>query len=281
MDEKVVPRDQEQGITYHKSSDTVPPENGEITLETTVPETPLPKEQSAAVQSPSAEISIDQSAAVSAAVDAAMAAWEKRQAVTSEADAAMEIKRKRGRRKAFIAAGCVIILAAIILVIILSVRAKARSNEYLSNLQSLCDDILSAAADTEDAAELIHDVWYNCIYEERDINTDKYTLKYSKEFYDDFNDALSNLFDDNDFSAKLLLIRLQRDSIDVQMKKLMDPPDEYKIVFDDVRDFYESFRDLTEFVLNPKGSLSSYTSDYNRADNELLKYYNRVKLYLN
>ena len=45
-------------------------------------------------------------------------------------------------------------------------------------------------------------MWYNAIYEERNSETDQYTMKNGK-FVDDFNDALSELFADENFSNSI------------------------------------------------------------------------------
>ena len=45
---------------------------------------------------------------------------------------------------------------------------------------------------------MIHDVWYNCIFEENDPETNEYTRP-NGYYLDDFNDALANLFSDETF----------------------------------------------------------------------------------
>ena len=55
--------------------------------------------------------------------------------------------------------------------------------------------MLNGASQAESAGGLIHDVWYNTIYDKYDSTTYKYTNGET-----DFNDSLKNLFSDKDFS---------------------------------------------------------------------------------
>lgn len=65
--------------------------------------------------------------------------------------------------------------------------------------------MLLGASEAEDAGNLIKSVWYNTIYEETDSKTDKYTHSESNgfRFNKDFNDSLSALFSDSDFTEKI------------------------------------------------------------------------------
>jgi len=63
------------------------------------------------------------------------------------------------------------------------------------------------------------------------------------------------------------------------MKDLKNPPDEYKDAYDALKDLYEVYTDLTQCAVDPSGNLSSYTSSFNTADSDFVKYYKAVKLY--
>lgn len=68
-------------------------------------------------------------------------------------------------------------------------------------------------------------MWYNAIYEERNSETDQYTMKNGK-FVDDFNDALSELFADKNFSNSISEIKTNQSEIANLMKQLKEPPNE-------------------------------------------------------
>ena len=69
--------------------------------------------------------------------------------------------------------------------------------------------MLDGAIKAENAGNLIKSVWYNTIYEKRDTETDKYTMKNCK-FVDDFKDVLSNLFADDNFVNSISEIDLKK-----------------------------------------------------------------------
>lgn len=77
-----------------------------------------------------------------------------------------------------------------------------RVEEYSDNLKLATVTMLTGASDAESSANLIKQVWYNSIYEERDDKTDKYTRP-DGYFVSDFNDALGNLYADSSFSSKI------------------------------------------------------------------------------
>ncbi len=155
---------------------------------------------------------------------------------------------------------------------------EAKSN-YLSTLSLARTSMLLGASDAETASGLIHDVWYNSIYEKRDSKTDKYTRP-NGYFVDDFNTALSNLFRDSSFITKIDSIKTNQDLVASQMKKLVNPPDEYKEAYSSIKDLYEVYSDLCNCAVNPTGNITSYTSTFNEADGSFMKYYDAVGFYI-
>ena len=99
------------------------------------------------------------------------------------------VKLKKNKHKGVIIS---IIVFALIVVSALGIgiSKKAKELEYYSNMETVSFTML------------IKNVWYNAIYEERNSETDQYTMKNGK-FVDDFNDALSELFADENFSNSI------------------------------------------------------------------------------
>ncbi len=155
--------------------------------------------------------------------------------------------------------------------------AQALSN-YSDNFDLCVSTMYLGAIQAEEAGGLIHDVWYNTIYEECDTSTDKFTRP-KGYFNDDFNDSLSNLFNDSSFQSDILDIKANQDLVASLMKDLKNPPDEYKDAYDALKDLYEVYTDLTQCAVDPSGNLTSYTSSFNTADSDFVKYYKAVKLY--
>ena len=161
-------------------------------------------------------------------------------------------------------------------------RLLMESNTYESNLRMIVLDMLMGAADAEECGNLIKKVWYNSIYETIDSETDNYTRKNygTGAFYDDFNDALGNLFSDEDFNNKIEKIKENQSSVAKQMKEMKNPPAEWEDAYQDLRDYYDNYLTFTNLVINPSGSLTTFSTNFNNADSEALNGYNKLNTYL-
>ncbi len=150
---------------------------------------------------------------------------------------------------------------------------------YSDNLELATVTMLKGAGDAEDCGNLIKNVWYNAIYKEKDDETDKYTRP-DGYFVSDFNDALGNLFVDSSFSSKIDSIDKNQDTVNSLMKKLKNPPEEYKDAYDALSDFYDAYLALTGCATDPSGSLQTYSSTFNDADTDTLNAYKAMQQYL-
>ena len=174
-----------------------------------------------------------------------------------------------------------IVVAALIVVGVFgfAVNKKAEAAKYYDNMESVSYLMLNGAADAEKAGNLIKSVWFNAIYEEKDSETDKYTIVNGR-FVDDFNDALSNLFSDTDFIKKISNIQDNQDDVTALMKQLKNPPKEYEEAYGVLKTYYENYLKMTKMVINPTGSLQSFSDDFNDIDTETVNSFEKMKLYL-
>lgn len=159
-------------------------------------------------------------------------------------------------------------------------EAEAYAANYSMKFSSAVNTMLTGASDAESIGNLIHDVWSNTIFKKSDITTDKYTKNDKGSYYDDFNDALANLFKDSNFSSKIDGIKSNMDIVAGYMKELQNPPEDQKNAYAAISDLYNSYLSLTGLATNPTGSLQSFTDAFNKADTEVLNKYNMVKQYL-
>ena len=184
------------------------------------------------------------------------------------------------------------VVIGIIAILLIALGINKQQNEknkkkYLSNLSEVTTTMFSGASEAEDAGGLIHDVWYNTIYKKRDDTTDKYTLINNEEssysyntFYSDFNNSLSNLFNDPSFQIKIAIVKENQESTQELMRKLKEVPEGYQEAYEAVNTLYDSYLELTNLVINPTGSLSSYTEKFNEADSNVVKYYKSMQVYI-
>ena len=183
------------------------------------------------------------------------------------------------RRKAKIVVPILLVLALGIGIGLYWHITKVNTEKYFS---ALFDAMRLGGLETETAGNLVHDVWFNCIWETQDSETDKYTRSHngSGAFYEDFNDALDCLYDDDDFLDDLDKIRLYKSSAELLMKELSKHPKSFDNEYNDFRDTYNSFIRFTNLVLLLDGSLSSFTDEFNELDKELANSMTALTIYL-
>lgn len=187
-------------------------------------------------------------------------------------------KQKKKKHKGVIIS---IIVVALIIVSVLgiSISLKAKEREYYSNMETVSFTMLDGAAKAENAGNQIKSVWYNAIYEKRDSETDQYTMKNGK-FVDDFNDALSCLFEDENFINSISEIETNQSEVADLMKQLKNPPKKYKEAYSVLKVYYDNYLKMTKTVISPTGSLNTFSENFNKYDNDTVDSYEKMKLYL-
>lgn len=191
-------------------------------------------------------------------------------------------RKKKKRVKIIISAVVTVVVLGIVATIgIIQYQKKAyasRLHSYAANIEKAASLMLEGAADAEECGNLVKSVWYNAIYEEWDSETDQYTRENGR-FVDDFNDALANLFASSTYKLSKSKIEKNIEEVQALMKKLLNPPTEYSAAYDKLSELYDAYSAFTGCVLNPSGSLKSYTSTFNDADSAVLKCFKAVQLY--
>ena len=110
-------------------------------------------------------------------------------------------------------------------------------------METISFTMLDGAAKAENAGNLIKSVWYNAIYEERNSETDQ--------------SEVTNL-----------------------MKQLKEPPKKYEKAYSVLKVYYDNYLKMTKIVINPTGSLNTFSEDFNTYDNNTVDSYEKMKLYL-
>lgn len=153
--------------------------------------------------------------------------------------------------------------------------------EYLENMQNVTYQVLYSAVIAENQGNLIKNVWYNAIHKQRDETTDMYTIV-NGAFVDDFNDALYNLYSDNDFIENKESIKADQKEISALMEKLTKPPEQYKEAYSVLKDYYKAYLKFTETVLYTSGeSFQSFSNNFSEYDDKCVDLFEEMLLYLN
>lgn len=138
--------------------------------------------------------------------------------------------------------------------------------------------MLTGGSDAESLCNLTLRVWGNSIYEKQDSETDKFTRKDNGKgvFYDDFNDALFQLYLDDDTSKTRKSIEDNQETVKKLIKELQIVPEGLDKCYDTVSDLYDAYKTLTELAVNPSGNYSGYSSNKSTAVSDFISAYEKL-----
>lgn len=167
----------------------------------------------------------------------------------------------------------------ICLVLLISIISFAFNREKTENYNiEICtavDEIMAVSADAEIIGNQICSVWNNAIFDKHNESTAKYTSTAK-----DFNEALSNLFADEEFVKKTNSIRNKQSEIDAYLGNLKNPPEKFEDAYDEFKELYYAYSDYVDFVLSCKGSYNTYTENISKKSSALMKSYREIKVEL-
>lgn len=151
-------------------------------------------------------------------------------------------------------------------------------NIYIDNLIFAQICMLAGGSDAESLCNLTLRVWGNSIYKEKDSETDQFTREDNGKgaFYDDFNDALFNLYLDEDTSKTRKSIEENQKTVKQLIKDLQTVPEGLEKCYDTVSDLYDAYNTLTELAVNPSGNYNGYSSSKATAVSEFMSLYEKL-----
>lgn len=156
-------------------------------------------------------------------------------------------------------------------------KAESRIQEYTENFDVVVSLMLQGADEAGSCCSFMDQVWYNAIYERSNYATDKYTRP-DGYYVSDFNEALDNLFADEDFYARINRILENQERVSVIIRKLKDPPERYITAFQYLFKLYNAYLSLTDMAVSPLGSLNTFSEDFDSADAEFTQYCQMLKI---
>ncbi len=173
---------------------------------------------------------------------------------------------------------CIVAAALVISgIFINNIRIK---EVYQANLNHAVAEMNTGGYNAQEAINLVYKVWYNSIYQEHDDETDPYTLDSNGEFYSDFNVAIKNLYDDEDFAAKIEGLKNNKTAVLDYMKKLKNPPEEYEEAYEELQTTYDLYKAYLNSAITPTGTIDLYYIGVNEANHSLSDAIENMKMYL-
>lgn len=149
---------------------------------------------------------------------------------------------------------------------------------YYNNMVDLANTMLDGAQKAESAGNTIVGVWNNAIWQRRDDKTDKYTMANGRFVYD-FNVALDNLIADEEFMQSLSDIQTRQAEATDLMKKMKNPPAKYEEAAVALKECYDNYIKFTDCVINPRGSLNSFSENFGKYDEAVADSLQKLDLY--
>ncbi len=146
---------------------------------------------------------------------------------------------------------------------------------YYTDFTTAVNEIMVVSAEVEGVANQVSSVWHNAIFNPHNKDTEKFTGNAN-----DFNEALANLFADEEFSGKVASIIEKNNTIDTYIAKLKNPPRKFDDAFDEFKDFYHNYSEYMNFVLSVKGSYETYTQEIYKKSETLMESFTELKLEL-
>lgn len=169
--------------------------------------------------------------------------------------------------KAIVVIVSVIVVIAIAagIVVCLSAYKQMIENQYADNLDSFMVEVTSGAVEAETQGNLVAAVWYDAIWgNTAEEDTYKYVAGAA-----DFDEALENLYLDEDFQVKSATLNDKRNAAYELMLELQEPPDKYKACYDLTLELYSQYSMLIDLVTCPTGSYNSYSEKFEELDTQV------------
>ncbi len=135
-------------------------------------------------------------------------------------------------------------------------EAVQEYNRYVDCLNQLYVEAWHESTDAEYVCALVSKVWTDSIYSDY---SDKETAVYLTGTTD-FNDAIRNVYNDENIKKKLSNIKDQQEFAKYIIQKLQSCPDELSNAYNAALDTYTSSNAFAELALAPSGNLATFNN---------------------
>jgi len=200
---------------------------------------------------------------------------------TTAADIDSKANKKSKKKKIIIIAAVVFVVAIVGIALGINAHNEQMAKNYSKDLSSYTVNALMFGIKCEDVCNTTTSVWYNCISEESDKSTNKYTQNSNGVFYDDFNDALEKWFMSDKYSDKLSEIEKEKDSLDSLYNRIKayDLGSEEELTA--LSSLKEQVGDFYQLTTDPNGSYSDYLESFSMTDRDFNSKYDSLDSLIN
>ena len=149
-------------------------------------------------------------------------------------------------------------------------KKQKEAEEYGKKLNFLVMNMLNTGADAEKMINGYIDVWHKAIFNA--------SVMVNGKWYSNFNGAVSALKSQFEQEGKIEELQKSLDKTENDLKKLKNPPEEYKELYELVVDMYKIHKEFIEYAITPSGSLQSYSNDAKDLSQQFINFYNEYNV---
>lgn len=145
--------------------------------------------------------------------------------------------------------------------------------DYVTTMDYLVSKMIDSGSKAETMRNEYKDVWYKAIHEDYGFRLhDGYVSS------GDFNKALTLQIDYFEKNGDMNQIQADRIMVDEYMKKLANPPQEFKDAYEAVVSLYTAYHEFEELAEHPSGSYQSFSTKTDGLSAEMVRKLNEYKV---
>jgi hypothetical protein len=143
--------------------------------------------------------------------------------------------------------------------------------KYATNLKGTAEIMISTSTIAEDMLNQYHDVWSDAIFED-------VAYVNGERIWGDFNEAISAQHEAFVEDGSIKAIENGEEAVKMLMKKINNPPEQYKEEYEVVVDMYKVFDEYVGLAKSPEGSLQSFSEQARELSSELISLYKELEV---
>ena len=183
-------------------------------------------------------------------------------------------KRGKNKKQNSIVAIIVVILLVIAAIVTIIIGLLS-TNSYYAKYKEVYLDMSQSERQCESVVSEVSSIWYDAIYVKGSSNpkADIEALYTPGGNVPSLKEA-----DLNNFRKDVSDIRSMQIQITADMKKIANPPDKYKIAYNELASLLKIYQELCDQALNPDGTYKAYASDVNKKSDDFKAEYEKIQL---
>jgi hypothetical protein len=198
--------------------------------------------------------------------------------------------QKRGKNRILVI--LIAILVVILLIVVINFKTLIESystNNYYSRYKAVYSDLDQSERQCESVVSDVSTIWYDAIYGGGNGNYRAVLDALYSGVGNKSNNASTQTTDlnisewmkeseINNFRKDVADIRTMQTQLDKNMKKLVNPPDEYKRAYAEILSLYDIYKGLSNQALSPNGTYQTYASDVNKKTDDFKAEFEKIQV---